>query len=125
MSMFERLACPKCKAITTWTRMRKVSQVMASECPVSDGIHQLVVDLVDPMKSRTTTGWLRGELRARTQGRPVLGKVSVIVVAISAAIGFSVWMVDDLTRVRLPTVWLHSHSTPALLWQPSFGHARL
>jgi len=27
---------------------------------------QRVVELVDPMKSRTTAGWLRGELRAPT-----------------------------------------------------------
>jgi hypothetical protein len=33
------------------------------ECPACDHIHQRVVD---PMKSRETAGWLRGELRAPT-----------------------------------------------------------
>jgi hypothetical protein len=36
------------------------------ECPVCDNVHQQVVELVDPMKSRETAGWLRGELRAPT-----------------------------------------------------------
>jgi hypothetical protein len=69
MSMFEKLACPKCKAITTQTRIAKGPSgygIRTFECPVCDDIHQLAVDLVDPMKSRTTTGWLKGELRART-----------------------------------------------------------
>jgi len=30
------------------------------ECP----IHQRVVELIDPMKSKETAGWLAGELRA-------------------------------------------------------------
>jgi len=36
------------------------------ECPACEDVHQRVVELVDPMKSRTTAGWLRGELRAPT-----------------------------------------------------------
>jgi hypothetical protein len=36
------------------------------ECPACDEVHQRVVDLVDPMKSSETAGWLRGELRAPT-----------------------------------------------------------
>jgi hypothetical protein len=36
------------------------------ECPECDHVHQRVVELVDPMKSRKTAGWLRGELRAPT-----------------------------------------------------------
>jgi hypothetical protein len=31
------------------------------ECPACDHVHQRVVELVDPMKSFETTGWLRGE----------------------------------------------------------------
>jgi hypothetical protein len=30
------------------------------ECPVCDLVHQLVVQLIDPMKSLETSGWLRG-----------------------------------------------------------------
>ena len=36
------------------------------ECPACDHIHQCVIELVDPMKSFETAGWLRGELRAPT-----------------------------------------------------------
>jgi hypothetical protein len=36
------------------------------ECPACDDVHQCVVDLADPMKSRETAGWLRGELQAPT-----------------------------------------------------------
>ena len=36
------------------------------ERPLSDHVHQRVVETVDPMKSRETAGWLRGELRAPT-----------------------------------------------------------
>jgi hypothetical protein len=34
------------------------------ECPVCDLAHQLVGQLVDPMKSLEMAGWLVGELRA-------------------------------------------------------------
>jgi hypothetical protein len=33
------------------------------ECPVCDSLHQMVVELIDPMKSLETGGWLLG-LRA-------------------------------------------------------------
>jgi hypothetical protein len=36
------------------------------ECPVCTGIHQVVADLADPMKSRKTNGWLQGQLHAPT-----------------------------------------------------------
>jgi hypothetical protein len=36
------------------------------ECRACDHIYQRVVALVDPMKSKETTGWFRGELRAPT-----------------------------------------------------------
>jgi len=36
------------------------------ECPACEEIHQRVIEFADPMKSRTTAGWLRGELRAPT-----------------------------------------------------------
>jgi hypothetical protein len=31
-----------------------------------DHVHQAVVELVDPMKSRRTNGWLMGQLQAPT-----------------------------------------------------------
>jgi hypothetical protein len=34
------------------------------ECPACDLIHQLVVDLMDPMKSLEIAGWFQGELHA-------------------------------------------------------------
>jgi len=34
------------------------------ECLTCDLVHQLVVQLTDPMKSLETAGWLRGELQA-------------------------------------------------------------
>jgi hypothetical protein len=36
------------------------------ECRACDHIYQRVVALADPIKSRKTTGWLQGELRAPT-----------------------------------------------------------
>jgi hypothetical protein len=36
------------------------------ECPECDHVHQTVVELADPMKSRKTNGWLMGQLRAPT-----------------------------------------------------------
>jgi hypothetical protein len=35
-------------------------------CPACEEIHQRVIEFADPMKSRTTAGWLRSELRAPT-----------------------------------------------------------
>jgi hypothetical protein len=34
------------------------------KCPECGSVHQRVVDLIDPMKSKETFGWLRGELQA-------------------------------------------------------------
>jgi len=36
------------------------------ECPACNNLHQLVVAIVDPMKSRETAAWLGGGLRAPT-----------------------------------------------------------
>jgi hypothetical protein len=69
MSRFYKLPCPKCKARTLRTRMTLGPSgfgIRTFECPACDDIHQLVVDLVDPMKSHETEGWLRGELRTPT-----------------------------------------------------------
>jgi hypothetical protein len=37
-----------------------------SNALLCDHVHQRVVALVDPMKSKETTGWFRNELRAPT-----------------------------------------------------------
>jgi hypothetical protein len=34
------------------------------ECPACDFVHQLAVELVDPMQSANTLAWFQGELRA-------------------------------------------------------------
>jgi hypothetical protein len=36
------------------------------ECPACDHVHQTVVELGDPMKSRKANGWLMGQLQAPT-----------------------------------------------------------
>jgi hypothetical protein len=36
------------------------------ECQMCKGVHQIVTEWDDPMKSRQTAGWLHGELRAPT-----------------------------------------------------------
>jgi hypothetical protein len=36
------------------------------ECPACKDVHQIVADLVDPMKSPRTNGWLHGQLQAPT-----------------------------------------------------------
>ena len=69
MSMFDRPPCPNCKATTKLARITPGLtgfHIRTFECPVCDDIHQLVVDLVDPMKSLKAAGWLKSELRAPT-----------------------------------------------------------
>jgi len=59
--------CPKCQASTTLARITPGSSgfdIRTFECIACDLIHQLVVELIDPMKSLETTGWFKGELRA-------------------------------------------------------------
>jgi hypothetical protein len=36
------------------------------ECPACKLVHQVVVELIDPMKSLEMAGWFRGELQAPT-----------------------------------------------------------
>ena len=61
--------CPKCKAIATLARItpgRSGFDIRTFECRACDHIYQRVVALVDPMQSKKTAGWFRGELRAPT-----------------------------------------------------------
>ena len=69
MSAFYGPTCPKCKTMTMLARITpglSGFDIRTFECPACEDVHQRVVELVDPMKSRTTAGWLRGELRALT-----------------------------------------------------------
>ena len=69
MSTFHRPPCPKCKTMMMLARITPGSagfDIRTFECPECDHVHQRVVELVDPMKSRKTAGWLPGELRAPT-----------------------------------------------------------
>jgi hypothetical protein len=67
MSTFYRRLCPKCKRMTMLARITSGSSgfdIRTFECPACDHVHQRVGELIDPMKSLETAGWLRGELRA-------------------------------------------------------------
>jgi hypothetical protein len=69
MSTFYRPLCPKCKTTTMLARTTPGSlgfDIETFECLACGRVRQRVVALGDPMKSRTTAGWLRGELRAPT-----------------------------------------------------------
>jgi hypothetical protein len=72
MSAFHRSPCPKCKTMTMLARITPGPSgssgfdIRTFECPACNDVHQRVVALADPMKSRETAGWLRGELRAPT-----------------------------------------------------------
>ena len=70
MITFYRSPCPKCKAMMLLARISPGPSsdfdIRIFECPVCDHVHQRVVALADPMKSKETAGWFRGELRAPT-----------------------------------------------------------
>jgi hypothetical protein len=64
-----RPPCPACQTRTTLARITPGPSgfdIRTFECPTCDHVHQRVVELVDPMKSRETLGWLRGELQVPT-----------------------------------------------------------
>jgi hypothetical protein len=65
----QRSRCPKCQATTKLARITTGPSgldIRTFECRACDLIHQLVVELIDPMKSLETGGWFLGELRAPT-----------------------------------------------------------
>jgi hypothetical protein len=69
MSAFYGPTCPKCETMTMLARITPGASgldIKTFECPACEDVYQQAVELVDPMKSRTTAGWLRGELRAPT-----------------------------------------------------------
>jgi hypothetical protein len=64
-----RPLCPICKGITMLARITPSHlgfNIRTFECQQCSGIHQIVTEWDDPMKSREVAGWLRGELRAPT-----------------------------------------------------------
>jgi transposase-like protein len=59
--------CPTCQTRTMLARITPGPcgfDIHTFECPACGTVHQFVAELIDPMKSRDTLGWLRGELRA-------------------------------------------------------------
>jgi hypothetical protein len=64
-----RPLCPKCATTAALARITPSPSgfdIRTFECPDRNHIHQLVVDLVDPMASARTNGWLHGQLQAPT-----------------------------------------------------------
>jgi hypothetical protein len=62
-----RPPCPVCQITTMLARITPGPSgfdIRTFECPACDHVHQRAGELVDPMKSRETAGWLRGGLRA-------------------------------------------------------------
>jgi hypothetical protein len=65
--IISRQPCPKCE---TRTMLARITSGLAGfdirtfECPACNNVHQLVVELGDPMKSLETGRWFLGELRA-------------------------------------------------------------
>jgi hypothetical protein len=62
-TFFYRPPCRHCKAITKLARItsgRPGFHFRTFECPDCDHVHQLEVELGDPMKFSEIAGWLRG-----------------------------------------------------------------
>jgi hypothetical protein len=60
-----RPPCPACQTTTMLARITPGPagfDIRTFECPACDHVHQCVVELIDPMKSKETAGWLAGEL---------------------------------------------------------------
>jgi hypothetical protein len=58
-----RPPCPKCQTTLMLARISPGASgfdIRTFECPACDLVHQLVVKLIDPMKSQETTGWFQG-----------------------------------------------------------------
>jgi hypothetical protein len=62
----QRPSCPKCKATMMLARIIPATPSRFDIRTFGDLIHQLVAELIDPMKSLEITGWFRGELHAPT-----------------------------------------------------------
>jgi hypothetical protein len=67
--IIHRPSCPECQTTMMLARITPGPSgfdIRTFECPACGLIHQLVVELMDQMKSLETVGWLQGELRAPT-----------------------------------------------------------
>jgi hypothetical protein len=65
--IIRRSSCPKCETRTVLARITSGLagfDIRTFECPACNDVHQIVVELVDPMKSLETGRWFSGELRA-------------------------------------------------------------
>lgn len=65
----QRPPCPACQTATMLARITPGPSgfdIRTFECTACDHVHQLVVKLIDPMKSTETGRWLAGDLRAPT-----------------------------------------------------------
>jgi hypothetical protein len=63
MDIFYRPPRPKRKTKTMLARITPASSgfdIRIFECPACHHVHQRVVELADPMKSREVASWLRG-----------------------------------------------------------------
>jgi hypothetical protein len=63
MDIFYRPPRPKRKTKTMLAQIAPASSgfdIRTLECPAWHHVHQRVVELADPMKSREVAGWLRG-----------------------------------------------------------------
>jgi hypothetical protein len=63
MINFPRLRCAQCEnhmSLARITRGPLGFDIRTFECPTCDHVHQITVDMVDPMKSQKTNGWLLG-----------------------------------------------------------------
>jgi hypothetical protein len=62
-----RPLCPECETTTMLARIThgpSSFDIRTFECPACNNIHQLVDELVDPMASVRSNGWLHGQLQA-------------------------------------------------------------
>jgi hypothetical protein len=67
--IISRPPCPKCETRAMLARVTSGPagfDIRTFECPACNDVHQIVVELVDPMKSIETGRWFLGELRAPT-----------------------------------------------------------
>src|ERR1700738_5085789 len=69
MTTVRRPPCPKCRTTMMLARISPGPSgfdIRTFECPACDLVHQIVVELDDPLKSGETSGWLLGQLASPT-----------------------------------------------------------
>jgi hypothetical protein len=66
MFTYQHTPCPHCRKTAMLARITRGPSgfdIRTFKCAACKHIHQRVVE-IDPMKSKTNAGWLRGDLRA-------------------------------------------------------------